>query len=275
MESFLKLPVISGKTVKILQITDTHLFKNKDETLLGINTYNSFHAVLAAVKAQAFEYDLIVATGDLVQDHSAEAYQYFVDGIKTLSAPCVWLPGNHDFQPAMVNILTEPDVLSAKKVMLGEDWQLILLDSQVFGTPHGELSDYQLEWLDRTLASSPDKYCLVLLHHPPMDSGCIWLDQHRLRNSHELNAILNKYPNAKTILCGHIHQELDLPWNQCRVLTTPSTCIQFKPHCTNFTLDSLAPGWRYLELGSDGHVDTTVYRLETNEFSPDMDSNGY
>lgn len=275
MESFLKLPVKSGKTVKILQITDTHLFKNKDETLLGINTYNSFQAVLTAIKAQAFEYDLIVATGDLVQDHSTEAYQYFVESIKTLSTPCVWLPGNHDFQPAMVNILTEPDILSAKEITLGDHWNLILLDSQVFGTPHGELSDYQLEWLERTLAKCPDKYGLVLLHHPPIDSGCIWLDQHRLRNSHELNAILQQHPNAKTILCGHIHQELDLIWNDCRVLTTPSTCIQFKPHCTNFTLDSLSPGWRYLELNADGSVETNVYRLETNAFLPDMDSNGY
>ena len=273
--SFLKLPVPSGNTVKILQITDTHLFKNKDETLLGINTYNSYHAVLAAIKAQAFEYDLIVATGDLVQDHSSEAYQYFVDGIKTLSSPCVWLPGNHDFQPAMVNILTEPDMLSSKEIMLGDNWYLILLDSQVFGTPHGELSDYQLEWLAHALETHNDKHFLVLLHHPPMDSGCIWLDQHRLRNSHELHAILKLHPNAKTILCGHIHQELDLEWNQCRVLTTPSTCIQFKPHCTNFTLDSLSPGWRHLVLKNDGTVETTIHRLETSEFLPNMDSNGY
>ncbi|MCX2958177.1 MAG: 3',5'-cyclic-AMP phosphodiesterase, partial [Serratia symbiotica] len=37
MESLFKLPVASGNTARILQITDTHLFADKHETLLGIN----------------------------------------------------------------------------------------------------------------------------------------------------------------------------------------------------------------------------------------------
>ncbi|MEA8500747.1 carbon starvation induced protein CsiD, partial [Salmonella enterica subsp. enterica serovar Muenster] len=39
--------------------------------------------------------------GDLAQDQSAAAYQHFAEGIASFRAPCVWLPGNHDFQPAM------------------------------------------------------------------------------------------------------------------------------------------------------------------------------
>lgn len=265
----------NGTTVKILQITDTHLFGNPGDTLLGINTYNSFHAVLDAIRQQSIAYDLIVATGDLAQDHSLKAYQHFADGIKLLSPPCVWLPGNHDFQPAMVDALAESAMMSAKEVLLGNDWFLILLDSQVMGSAHGELSDYQLEWLDRRLEAHSERHSLILLHHHPIDSGCTWLDQHRLRNSHMLDEVLRKHPKAKTLLCGHIHQELDLNWNGRRLLTSPSTCVQFKPHCTNFTLDSLAPGWRYLELCPDGLVKTTVCRLGTDEFLPNMDSNGY
>lgn len=275
MDSFLKLPVENGATIKILQITDTHLFGSLNGTLLGINTYNSFHAVLEAISRQQVDYDLIVATGDLAQDHSLKAYQYFADGIKRLPAPCVWLPGNHDFQPAMVDALDEAAIMSSKEALLGDQWYLILLDSQVMGSPHGELTDYQLEWLDRRLEANSGRHSLILLHHHPTDSGCTWLDQHRLRNSHMLDEVLNKHPKAKTLLCGHIHQELDLEWNGRRVLTTPSTCVQFKPHCTNFMLDGLAPGWRHLELGPDGVVKTEVRRLDSDEFLPDMDSDGY
>jgi Icc protein len=275
LESFFELPAENGTVVKILQITDTHLFGTPNGTLLGINTNDSFQAVLDAIKRQSIDYDLIVATGDLAQDHSNAAYQCFAEGINSLPAPCVWLPGNHDFQPAMVDVLAQSGIIPAKDGLLGKDWYLILLDSQVLGSPHGELSDYQLEWLDRKLAEHADRQALILLHHHPIDSGCNWLDQHRLRNSHMLAAVLNKYPNANTLICGHIHQELDLDWNGKRLLTTPSTCIQFKPHCTNFTLDSVAPGWRYLELYPDGTVKTTVYRLQTKEFIPNMDADGY
>jgi hypothetical protein len=35
------------------QITDTHLFAEKHETLLGINTWESYQAVLSAIHASA------------------------------------------------------------------------------------------------------------------------------------------------------------------------------------------------------------------------------
>lgn len=275
MESLFTLPVACEANIRILQITDTHLFAGKDETLLGINTYRSFQAVLDAIIASGQSVDLITATGDLAQDHSLAAYQHFAGGIKRLPAPCVWLPGNHDFQPAMVDALADAAIAPSKQVLLGTSWQVVLLDSQVFGVPHGELSDYQLDWLERCLNDHPERYTLVLLHHHPLPSGCTWLDQHSLRNPHMLAEVLTRYPNVSTLLCGHIHQELDLDWYGMRLLATPSTCVQFKPHCTNFTIDTLAPGWRALTLYPDGRVETEVHRLSGAAFRPDMNADGY
>ncbi|BDG83060.1 hypothetical protein TUM20903_06480 [Citrobacter koseri] len=252
MESLLTLPLAGEARVRILQITDTHLFAEKHETLLGVNTWESYQAVLDAIHAGQHEYDLIVATGDLAQDQTAAAYQHFAEGIASFRAPCVWLPGNHDFQPAMYSALQEAGISSAKRVFIGDQWQILLLDSQVFGVPHGELSDFQLEWLERKLADAPERHTLLLLHHHPLPSGCSWLDQHSLRNAAELDSVLANYPRVKYLLCGHIHQELDLDWNGRRLLATPSTCVQFKPHCANFTLDTIGPGWRTLELYAGG-----------------------
>jgi Icc protein len=58
-------------------------------------------------------------------------------------------------------------------------------------------------------------------------------------------------------------------------LATPSTCVQFKPHCSNFTLDTISPGWRTLELFADGTLQTQVCRLQGNRFHPDTASEGY
>lgn len=277
MESLFHLTMTSGTPVRLLQITDTHLFAGQQETLLGVNTYRSYQAVLAAIRAEAeaYPFDLIVATGDLAQDHSVAAYQHFANGITELHKPCLWLPGNHDFQPAMFNTLAQAGVLAHKRALLGEHWQIVLLDSQVVGVPHGELSDYQLEWLEQTLASEPQRHTMLLLHHHPLPSGCTWLDQHSLRNAHALDEILRRHPQINTLVCGHIHQELDLAWHGCRLLATPSTCVQFKPLCTSFTIDTLSPGWRYLELSPDGRVSTTIRRLAGSEFRPDLDADGY
>ncbi|BBV15513.1 MULTISPECIES: 3',5'-cyclic-AMP phosphodiesterase [Citrobacter] len=275
MESLLTLPLAGEARVRILQITDTHLFAEKHETLLGVNTWDSYQSVLDAIHAESPEYDLIVATGDLAQDQSAAAYQHFAEGIASFRAPCVWLPGNHDFQPAMYSALQDAGISPAKRVFIGEQWQILLLDSQVFGVPHGELSEFQLEWLERKLADAPDRNTLLLLHHHPLPAGCSWLDQHSLRNAAELDNVLVNYPRARYLLCGHIHQELDLDWNGRRLLATPSTCVQFKPHCSNFTLDTISPGWRTLELFADGTLQTQVRRLQGNRFHPDTASEGY
>ncbi|MGL5700919.1 MAG: 3',5'-cyclic-AMP phosphodiesterase [Kluyvera sp.] len=275
MESLLNLPLAGGASVRVLQITDTHLFAEKDETLLGVNTWESYHAVLQAIHASAREIDLVVATGDLAQDHSSAAYQHFADGIASFSAPCVWLPGNHDFQPAMYSTLQEAGISPAKRVLLGEHWQILLLDSQVFGVPHGELSEFQLEWLEQRLAEAPERHTLLLLHHHPLPAGCSWLDQHSLRNAASLDSVLARYPRVGNLLCGHIHQELDVDWNGRRMMATPSTCVQFKPHCANFTLDTVSPGWRWLELHADGSLTTEVCRLAGVKFHPDTASEGY
>ncbi|MEY8712174.1 3',5'-cyclic-AMP phosphodiesterase [Mangrovibacter phragmitis] len=275
MESLLTIPAADEASIRILQITDTHLFAGKDETLLGVNTWSSYRAVLAAIHKEARPFDLIVATGDLAQDQSNEAYQHFAEGVSSLAVPCVWLPGNHDFQPAMFSSLKESGISSSKQVLAGKSWQVLLLDSQVFGVPHGELSEYQLEWLEKKLAENPDRQTLLLLHHHPLPAGCSWLDQHSLRNAQALDDVLQRYTGVKHLLCGHIHQEMDVDWNGRRMMATPSTCVQFKPHCANFTLDTVAPGWRWITLHPDGSLTTEVCRLSGSAFSPDTDSEGY
>ncbi len=112
-----------------------------------------------------------------------------------------------------------------------------------------------------------------------MPSGCTWLDQHSLCNSHILAEYLKPYQEIKGFLCGYFHQEIDENWQGIRMMSTPSTCIQFKPHCTNFTLDTMPPGWRYLNLSisDDGRnaLATEVFRLNSNKFCPDSSSFSY
>ena len=53
----------SGRTIKVLQITDTHLFSDSSGCLLGLNTEQSLSAIIADVRANHLQSDLILATG--------------------------------------------------------------------------------------------------------------------------------------------------------------------------------------------------------------------
>ena len=261
---------------RIVQITDPHLFQDTNGELLGINTQASFSQVLSEIQQQQYDYDLVLATGDLVQDNSDEGYLRFRQDVKALNNKMVfWIPGNHDFQPKMFEILKEETVSAKKHILLGDKWQILLLDSQVQGVPHGQLEAEELDWLKLKLQEYPERYSLVVLHHHLLSTGSAWLDQHNLRNANELAEVLAPFKHVKALLYGHIHQQVDSEWLGYQVMATPATCIQFKPDCQYFSLDTLQPGWREIELHSDGSIRTEVKRIQQAEFLPNMQEEGY
>ncbi|QLB20871.1 3',5'-cyclic-AMP phosphodiesterase [Vespertiliibacter pulmonis] len=264
------------KSIRILQITDPHLFTNEAGELLGVPTIQSFQAVLEAILQSSFEFDFVLATGDLVQDHHSGAYHRFAQMVKLLEKPLFWIEGNHDIQPDMSEILASySQIQPHKQILAGEKWQLILLDSHLANVPKGELSSAELNSLAQKLAEYPDRYTLIVLHHNILPTNSAWLDQHSLANANELAEVLKPYPKVKAILHGHIHQEVDSEWQGYRILSTPSTCVQFKPNCNEFTLDPISQGWREITLHSDGRIETVVKRLDTNNFLPNFKALGY
>ena len=261
---------------RIIQITDPHLFKDTNGELLGINTQASFSQVLSEIQQQQYDYDLVLATGDLVQDNSDEGYLRFRQEVKALNNKMVfWIPGNHDFQPKMFEILKEETVSAKKHILLGDKWQILLLDSQVQGVPHGQLEAEELDWLKLKLQEYPERYSLVVLHHHLLSTGSAWLDQHNLRNANELAEVLAPFKNVKALLYGHIHQQVDSEWLGYQVMATPSTCIQFKADSNTFALDVAQPGWREIDLYADGHIETRVKRIQQASFLPNMQVEGY
>ncbi len=262
-------------SIKLLQITDTHLFASEAGSLLSVNTLQSFQAVVKEIIHREVSYDFILATGDISQDHTEVSYQRFVEGIKPLKEQCYWLPGNHDYKPSMTSVLPTDQIVAVEHALLGEHWQMIMLDSQVVGVPHGRLSDQQLDILQQKLSENPERHTLVLLHHPPRLVGSEWLDQHTLKDADAFWHVLGEHNNVRGILCGHVHQDMNCLQQGVRVMSTPSTCVQFLPNSNDFALDPAAPGWRELELHADGTLTTQVQRLTTTEFAPDFSSDGY
>ena len=66
---------------------------------------------------------------------------------------------------------------------------------------------------------------------------------------------------VRGVLWGHVHQELDLTRKGIRYMATPATCSQFLPGSDDFALDTRPPGYRTLQLSSDGSIHTEVVWL--------------
>lgn len=267
------LALASTATLRLVQITDTHLFGPEDGRLLGMNTLHSMHSVLDIVHRERAHIDSIMVTGDLSQDGSVHSYQHLHQATTRFNCPVFWLEGNHDTPHSMHQVAAGTEHL--QRVIRTPHWQLILLNSQVEGAVFGQLANEQLQLLQDTLQQRPDLYTLVSLHHHPLPMGSHWLDNIGVRNSAALINILRRYHNVRCVLWGHVHQASDRIIDGVRYLSSPSTCVQFAPNSVGFTLDNLAPGYRWLDLHADGSIDTGVCRVEGIAFEIDYSLTGY
>jgi Icc protein len=263
--------------VHLVQITDTHLYGKPTGTLLKMNTHDSLTQVMRLLKKNETRIDYILATGDVAQDASPEAYQHFIDRMAELDAPFSWIPGNHDKASVMREV--GADSGCNEKLVDINGWRLIFLNSSVEGQVHGKLSASEYAFLKTSLTEVDQDdsvaHCLVCMHHNPTKGNSGWMKDIGLQNGEAFFDLLSSASKLRTVVYGHVHQELDYEHRGIRCLCTPSTCIQFKPFVTNFALDKLSPGYRSLLLHANGEIETQVHRVEGFAFNADFGSDGY
>lgn len=245
------------KSLNLVQFTDPHLFGDPARSLRGVPTLPALQATLAAAAADIAAADIILATGDLVQDDPA-GYAHFRAELGRFGKPVLCIPGNHDDVPAMRAALAEAP-FHFGGVHDARGWRLVMLDSTVPGRTGGRLDEDEMAHLVQALGDAPDRHVLVCLHHHPLPMHSRWLDSVGLDNGPELLALLRDFPNVRGVVFGHVHQQEDRIVGGLRLIATPSTCSQFTPRSDDFAVDDRPPGWRTLQLQADGRIETAVH----------------
>ncbi len=240
--------------LRVLHLTDPHLFADPGGALRGTVTYASLAAVLEHYRQGDWRADIAVVTGDLIQDDSAAAYGHFRDLLGRLDIPVLCLPGNHDVRTFMREALSEPPFSYLGSTEAG-GWLLVCLDSCVHGKAGGFLADAELDRLEAVIAAASARHVLVCLHHPVVPMQSEWLDTVGLENAPEVLARLSRHEQIRGCIFGHVHQDHVSRQAGIHVIATPSTCRQFRPRSPRFSLDDRPPAYRRFELGADGTID--------------------
>jgi Icc protein len=244
----------------VVQFTDTHIYGDPSARLAGIDSRESFDAVVAHARAGVWPPNAVLVTGDLAMDGSSAAYMWLRERLAILGAPVYCIPGNHDEPPTMREIMQAHSITSDTCVDIGA-WRVLLLDTFAPGRESGELGRTELECLSSELSRIRDRHVLIALHHPPVAVGSPWMDAMGLADAASFWEAVNDAANVRCVLWGHVHQNYDSYRGGIRLLGSPSTCVQFAPRATRFALDARAPAYRRLELRDDGQVDTVVRRI--------------
>jgi Icc protein len=90
--------------------------------------------------------------------------------------------------------------------------------------------------------------------------GSPWLDRIGLTDAPALFELLDRHPQVRGMVCGHVHQALELRRGRLRVFSAPASCVQFEPG-PELRLGNPQPGYRRLRLWPDGRLETQAVLL--------------
>lgn len=254
---------MTDDAVSILQLTDLHLVAEPGRPLLGIDTAASFEAALGQALRHAPP-DLVLLTGDLAHEPQRDVYLRLIETVERhLGRHWLWTPGNHDLSTPMREALAHLGIdATQKRAARRGRWLVLMLDTHTDNHVAGRLAETELAWLRQSLDETDADWVLLAGHHPLQPVGTAWLDTDRVENAPALFELFETHPKVRLYVCGHVHQRAEDETHRVPLLTTPSTCFQFRAGSSSFTLDTeAAPGWRWIRLRCDGGLEHTVERL--------------
>jgi Icc protein len=243
--------------VRVLHLTDPHLFADRNGSLRGVVTYDTLRAVIAHYRDSDFTADLVALTGDIVQDDSDEAYGHCRELVSSLGLPVLCVPGNHDPREKMRALLPDPPFGYCGAVESGA-WLIVGIDSCSEGRAGGSIAAGELARMDSAIAASASPHVMICLHHPPVPMHSRWLDSVGLDNGAEFLACASTSGRVRVAIFGHVHQDYDAVHEDIRLVATPSTCRQFLPRAREFAVDDRPPAYRRFELHADGRVEAEL-----------------
>ena len=212
----------------IAQITDIHLGFDRDNP----REFNRqrLDRTLEALCALEPLPDLLIATGDIADDGDDRlSYARFREATDVLPFPVLHALGNHDSREPFLEIF--PDTPTADGfVQYAIDQfpvRILVLDTLEEGRHGGGFCETRAAWLAERLAEQPDRPTLIVLHHPPIDSGLSWMsedpDAPWVRRLH---AIVSRHDNIVAMISGHLHRQVVTLWAGTTLAVCPSTAPQ-------------------------------------------------
>lgn len=217
-----------GLAMLIAQLSDLHV---RPRGVLYQGLVDSNAMVEAAIR-QLGELvpapDLVIVSGDLVDEGAAEEYAVVREMLAAIRQPLLLIPGNHDereaFREAFAPFGPLPQAGPLHVIAADHGPVLVIgLDVTVPGAHHGVVDEAAAAWLSDALVQEPDRPTIIMMHQPPFESGIPFIDIYRCHGAERLASIIRTYPAIERVLCGHVHRFMQLRFAGTMLCTAPST----------------------------------------------------
>lgn len=214
----------------IAQISDLHVQPAGQKAYGIVDTNHYLAMAVEQLNRLHPQPDLVVATGDLVDERTEAEYRMLQVLLAPLKAPLYFAMGNHDDRGAFRKVFADlpymPSTGFVQYVLDEYPVRIIVLDTLVDGEGYGTMDADRLAWLDARLADNSQKPTVLFMHHPPFATGIQGMDRLRCRGAEPLAEIISRYPCVQRVACGHLHRSIQTVWAGTLGSVAPSVAHQ-------------------------------------------------
>lgn len=222
----------------MLQITDTHLFKNNDDEMFGVKPNEQLEKLITHLLSLKLSIDMIFLTGDVSQDMSPESYQYAVAQLSRFKKVTCWIPGNHDDFKTMLIEFNKSIYLQPPVVFKKPGQTFIFLNTKYKDVDSGYFNAEDKQLIEETMAvTRKDENVCIVMHHHPVKTNTPLIDHYILENCDEFWKTIDRYPNIKNIICGHVHGDYTLKHGDVTVHASMASCLQWVKGTEKMAID--------------------------------------
>jgi 3',5'-cyclic-AMP phosphodiesterase len=211
------------------QITDCHVMADPD------HPHNrQLRTVVGQINGIQEEPRFVLASGDLTNDGEADQFQQLGEILGALDMPLYVIPGNHDDREPLLALFRDKGYLPTEPPFMHyainhHPVRVIALDTKEEGEHFGRLCEKRLRWLSIRLAEEREQPTVIVMHHPPFETGIQIMDVDRCLDGPAFAAIVAKSHNIERILCGHVHRPGFTRFAGTIASICPSTAFHLEP----------------------------------------------
>jgi 3',5'-cyclic AMP phosphodiesterase CpdA len=234
----------------IAQITDLHIgFDRGNPHELNVRRLN---IVIDQLNAMSARPDLLIVSGDMVENgEDKRAYRHMEALVKRWEGPLLWAVGNHDSRANMLEVL--PEVPTDENGFIQYELEqgglrFVVVDTLDPGRHGGMVCELRAKWLRARLREKKDVPTVIVMHHPPVDTGIPWMSALDCEEwVQRVEKVIRPASQIVAIVAGHVHRPISTSFAGKRLVVATSTAPMVALDLED--VDPLHPDGRALIIG--------------------------
>ena len=217
--------------LKFIVLSDLHLGP-PGVPINGLDTGARLAEAVATIIRDHADAGFVLLAGDLADRGEEAAYHQLRDLLTPLPMPVHITLGNHDDRTAFLSAFgadrDHPQGRVSQVIDAGGH-RIILLDTTEPGLVGGRLCQQRLDWLAARLDEARDRPVIMVQHHHANPLS-LPVDEIILENAEDYLAVLQRHPEIRQVIAGHVHLPSAAVWRGIPMTTLAGSHYSVTPH---------------------------------------------